>query len=118
LVWTAWDLGIRDATAIWFAQVVGREIRILDYYEASGGFKAGNICCIWPRASTCRATPIEVDPGMTAEVDRALSAQNDQPMLKSDKLEFERGAAAKTENEDRYKGKENRHHDRDGTAGS
>jgi hypothetical protein len=36
LVWTAWDLGIRDATAIWFAQVIGREIRIIDYYEASG----------------------------------------------------------------------------------
>jgi len=36
LVWTAWDLGMRDATAIWFAQVVGREIRIIDYYEASG----------------------------------------------------------------------------------
>jgi phage terminase large subunit len=36
LVWTAWDLGIRDATAIWFAQVVGREIRIIDYYQASG----------------------------------------------------------------------------------
>jgi phage terminase large subunit len=35
-VWTAWDLGIRDSTAIWFAQVVGREIRIIDYYEASG----------------------------------------------------------------------------------
>lgn len=35
-VWTAWDLGIRDATAIWFAQVVGREIRIVDYYESSG----------------------------------------------------------------------------------
>lgn len=35
-VWTAWDLGIRDATAIWFAQVIGREIRIIDYYEASG----------------------------------------------------------------------------------
>jgi hypothetical protein len=35
-VWTAWDLGIRDATAIWFAQVVGREIRIIDYYEGSG----------------------------------------------------------------------------------
>jgi phage terminase large subunit len=35
-VWTAWDLGIRDATAIWFAQMVGREIRIIDYYEASG----------------------------------------------------------------------------------
>jgi len=35
-VYTAWDLGIRDATAIWFAQVVGREIRIIDYYESSG----------------------------------------------------------------------------------
>jgi phage terminase large subunit len=35
-VWTAWDLGIRDATAIWFAQVVGREVHVIDYYEASG----------------------------------------------------------------------------------
>lgn len=35
-VYTAWDLGIRDATAIWFVQVVGREIRLIDYYEASG----------------------------------------------------------------------------------
>ncbi|MCC6779783.1 MAG: hypothetical protein IT537_24645 [Hyphomicrobiales bacterium] len=35
-VWTAWDLGIRDATAIWFAQMIGREVRIIDYYEASG----------------------------------------------------------------------------------
>jgi phage terminase large subunit len=35
-VYTAWDLGIADATAIWFAQVVGREIRIIDYYEATG----------------------------------------------------------------------------------
>lgn len=35
-VWTAWDLGIRDATAIWWAQTVGREIHLIDYYEASG----------------------------------------------------------------------------------
>ena len=35
-VWTAWDLGIRDATAIWFAQIVGREIHVIDYYESSG----------------------------------------------------------------------------------
>ena len=35
-VYTAWDLGISDATAIWFAQKVGREIRIVDYYESSG----------------------------------------------------------------------------------
>src|SRR5262249_61255605 len=39
-------------------------------------------------------------------------------MLKSDKLELERGAAAKTENQARYNGKENRRHDRDGTASS
>jgi phage terminase large subunit len=36
LVWTAWDLGMRDATAIWFCQTVGKEIRIIDYYESSG----------------------------------------------------------------------------------
>jgi hypothetical protein len=35
-VFTAWDLGIGDATAIWFAQTIGREVRVLDYYEASG----------------------------------------------------------------------------------
>lgn len=35
-VTTAWDLGIGDATAIWCAQTVGREVRIIDYYEASG----------------------------------------------------------------------------------
>ena len=35
-VWTSWDLGIRDSTAIWFAQTIGREIRVIDYYEASG----------------------------------------------------------------------------------
>lgn len=29
-----WDLGVKDATAIWVAQWVGREIRVLDYYEA------------------------------------------------------------------------------------
>mgnify|MGYP003344080106 CR=1 FL=1 len=33
---TAWDLGIGDATSIWFAQQSGREIRLVDYYEASG----------------------------------------------------------------------------------
>jgi phage terminase large subunit len=30
------DIGVRDATAIWVAQFIGREIRVLDYYEASG----------------------------------------------------------------------------------
>ncbi len=31
-----WDIGFNDATAIWIAQFVGREIRVLDYYEAQG----------------------------------------------------------------------------------
>ncbi len=35
-VWTAWDLGMDDSTSIWFAQMVGREVRIIDYYEAHG----------------------------------------------------------------------------------
>jgi phage terminase large subunit len=35
-VMTAWDLGIGDSTAIWFYQVVGREVHIIDYYENSG----------------------------------------------------------------------------------
>lgn len=33
---TAWDLGIGDSTAIWFAQFHGAEKRIIDYYESSG----------------------------------------------------------------------------------
>jgi len=33
---TYWDLGKRDATAIWFAQYVGMQLRIVDYYEATG----------------------------------------------------------------------------------
>lgn len=33
---TFWDLGMRDATAIIFAQRYGWEIRIIDYYENSG----------------------------------------------------------------------------------
>lgn len=35
-VTTAWDLGMDDATAIWFVQQVGREVRVIDYYENSG----------------------------------------------------------------------------------
>lgn len=35
-VHTFWDLGRADKTAIWFAQVVGFEFRIIDYYESQG----------------------------------------------------------------------------------
>lgn len=33
---TSWDLGMADTTSIWFAQYIGKEIRIIDYYENSG----------------------------------------------------------------------------------
>jgi len=33
---TSWDLGVGDTTAIWFAQVVGPETRLIDYYETNG----------------------------------------------------------------------------------
>lgn len=35
-VYTFWDLGVADAMAIWFAQFVGNEIRIIDYLEGTG----------------------------------------------------------------------------------
>lgn len=33
---TFWDLGVGDATTIWFRQDVGSEVRVIDYFEASG----------------------------------------------------------------------------------
>jgi hypothetical protein len=33
---TFWDLGMRDATSVIFAQRIGWEIRLIDYYENSG----------------------------------------------------------------------------------
>jgi hypothetical protein len=35
-VHTAWDLGFGDSTVIWFYQVCGNEIRVIDYYEQHG----------------------------------------------------------------------------------
>lgn len=31
---TYWDIGWDDSTAIWFVQQVGKEVRLIDYYEA------------------------------------------------------------------------------------
>lgn len=36
LVHTAWDLGYNDSTTIWYFQVYGKEIRLIDYDEGSG----------------------------------------------------------------------------------
>ena len=35
-VYTFWDLGVGDSTAIWFVRVVGNEFHVIDYYENSG----------------------------------------------------------------------------------
>ena len=35
-VFTAWDLGFNDDTAIWWYQVIAGEVRLLEYYEAHG----------------------------------------------------------------------------------
>lgn len=34
-VYTGWDLGVGDSTAIWFAQLIGEEVNIIDYVENS-----------------------------------------------------------------------------------
>lgn len=36
LVETWWDLGVSDATAIWFVQRIGAWLHVVDYYECSG----------------------------------------------------------------------------------
>lgn len=35
-VHTAWDLGISDSMSIWFFQMIGHEVRIIEYFEDSG----------------------------------------------------------------------------------
>lgn len=35
-VHTFWDLGIADAMTIWFVQAIGKEIRLVNYYEHNG----------------------------------------------------------------------------------
>lgn len=36
LVHTAWDLGLNDCTVVWFFQIVGKEVHIIDYVANSG----------------------------------------------------------------------------------
>lgn len=32
---TWWDIGVSDSTAIWFTQIVGKEIRVIDFYQSN-----------------------------------------------------------------------------------
>lgn len=34
--WAFWDIGTRDATAIWIVQFIGGRVHVIDYYEAVG----------------------------------------------------------------------------------
>ncbi len=36
VVHTSWDLGFGDSTSIWFFQICGKEIHLIEYYENSG----------------------------------------------------------------------------------
>ena len=62
-----------------------------------------------------RPNPVEAHPqqpveGRKLRPTRPLSAQHGHLMTHGNQLKFQRGAAAKTEGEDRNKGEENRHH--------
>jgi phage terminase large subunit len=35
-IWSFWDIGTRDATAIWVVQFIGTRVHVIDYYEAVG----------------------------------------------------------------------------------
>jgi hypothetical protein len=35
-VHTIWDLGVGDSTSIWFVQISGREVRLIDFYQNNG----------------------------------------------------------------------------------
>lgn len=48
-VHTAWDLGHRNATVIWFFQILGREVRIIDYYEMTGASLTQNAGAVLDR---------------------------------------------------------------------
>ena len=52
-VHTAWDIGVRDDTSIWWFQVVGSQVFILDCYSASGAGvdHYAEVCASkpWPR---------------------------------------------------------------------
>jgi len=49
-VYTAWDIGgDRDATAIWFWQSIGRQICLIDYYEAIGADSGPHVRAVLDR---------------------------------------------------------------------
>ena len=84
-----WDIGFNDATSIWIAQFVGREIRVLDYYEAQGQPLAthldwlrsrgwGNALCVLPHdgAHGNAVTGIRFEDHIRAAGFKAITIEN------------------------------------------
>ena len=59
---TWWDLGIGDSTAIWFAQRVGEEVHLIDYYENSGESLAHYVDILTDKdyAYSCHIAPHDI----------------------------------------------------------
>jgi hypothetical protein len=104
------------------APIVSAKLQCVSYPTvfAQGHAYASEGTGCWSRdlSANGRRTSPSLRSRLSFRQAQALPAQNGQLMLKRNKLDFERGKAAKAENEDRYNGRENRHHDRYGTAGS
>ncbi len=73
--------------------------------------------CAFTRRSNPAPTSMHAARLTAVVMFSSMSPQDGHLMSQGNKLKFQRGAAANTEFEDRNKGAENRHHDRDGTAG-
>ncbi len=50
-VWTAWDIGFRDATAVWFFQIVGKEVHLIDYHESTNADLGEDVKAVLNRSS-------------------------------------------------------------------
>jgi hypothetical protein len=79
-----WDIGgtgaKADACAIWIAQFVGREIRVLDYYEAQGQPLATHVngcasAATRRRCASCRMTARRNDKVYDVSYESALKAR-------------------------------------------
>ena len=59
---TWWDLGIGDSTAIWFAQRIGEEVHLIDYYENSGESLAHYVDVLTEKnyAYSCHIAPHDI----------------------------------------------------------
>ena len=53
-VYTAWDLGFRDDTAIWWYQVVRDEIHVIDYHAVSGATITDLVSVIKAKPYECK----------------------------------------------------------------